>query len=315
MQSSPRLAVFWALGLCLAACTPANEGPVTGLSIVDHAETDAVVARVEGTDIYQSDVEVAAQAQGLIEAGDVFPATEPDHAKVLEELIDQRLLALDAVENGLALDPQVQLRLAAARERVLGNVRVERHLQNTVNETSIRRLYDEQSKLAARGDEVRAQHILVESQDEAEAVLRKLIAGENFAALAKSTSLDAGSAERGGDLGYFTADMLSTEFTKPVFAAAKGARLGPVKSDFGWHVIEVLDRRPAPQPTFETMRPKIVNFMTFDAIQGLVKGLRDEAVIERLTTTAPTPSPVGDGQTGDTETEDKAAEENLTDEN
>jgi peptidyl-prolyl cis-trans isomerase C len=286
----------------LAACAPADDLPSTGLAVVAHDENDPVVARVDGTELFQSDVEVAAQAQSLIEAGDVFPPSDPDHVKVLEELIDQRLLALDAVEQGLQLDPEVQLRLAAARERVLGNIRVERHLQNTVNEASIRRMYDEQSKLAARGDEVRARHILTETKAEADALLKRIVAGDNFGTLARTESIDAGSAERGGDLGYFTADMLSADFTTPVFAAAKGARLGPIKSEFGWHIIEVQDRRPAPQPTFETMRPKIVNFMTFDAIQGLVKDLRDTAEIEKLT---PTPNEASPSDTPDGENPDE----------
>jgi peptidyl-prolyl cis-trans isomerase C len=199
---------------------------------------------------------------------------------VLEELIDQRLLALDADRAGLAADQSAKIRLAAARERVLGNMRVERHLRDTVNETTIRRMYEEQSKLAARGDEVRARHILVEEKAKAEEILKALEAGEDFAGLAAESSIDEGSSDRGGDLGYFTQDMLSAEFTRPIFNAGKGERLGPIKSEFGWHIVEVLDQRPAQQPSFETLKPQIANFMTFDAIQSLLKDLRESSEVE-----------------------------------
>ena len=77
--------------------------------------------------------------------------------------------------------------------------------------------------------------------------------------------------------------MLDADFTRPIFNAGKGERLGPIKSEFGWHIIEVLDQRAAQQPNFETLKPQIANFMTFDAIQSLLKDLREGSDIEILT--------------------------------
>ena len=238
---------------------------------------------MNGTPLYASDVDLTAQEQGLVSEGIRLPKTDARYSGVLEELIDQRLLALDADTRGLAADRNAQIRLATARERVLGNMVVERHLRNTVNETTIRRMYEEQSKLAARGDEVRARHILVEEKAKAEEILKSLEAGKDFAALAIENSIDEGSAGGGGDLGYFTQDMLDAEFTRPIFNAGKGERLGPIKSEFGWHIIEILDQRPAQQPNFETLKPQIANFMTFDAIQSLLKDLREDSDVEILT--------------------------------
>jgi len=161
----------------------------------------------------------------------------------------------------------------------LGNIRVERHLKKTINETAIRAVYEEQSKLAARGDELRARHILVDAKDKAEEVLKKLAVGEDFAELAKVHSIDPISAQQGGDLGYFTQDMLDADFAGPVFKAEKGQPIGPLETGFGWHIAEVLDRRPAPQPDFETLKPEIANFMTFDAIQDLLTELRNTAEV------------------------------------
>jgi len=261
------------------------------LTSIERVSGDKVVATVNGTQIYESDVNVFAHEQGHIDEGVSLPGFDPRFRELLEELIDQRLLALDADKIDLASDQEAQIRLAAARERILGNLRVERHLQAVVNETSIRRMYEEQAKLAARGDEVRARHILVSEKAEADTLLNKITAGEDFAALAQESSIDEGSAGRGGDLGYFTQDMLNDRFTRPVFQAGKGEVIGPVKSEFGWHIAEILDRRPAPQPTFETLRPKIVNFMTFDAIQELLLDLRETGDIDILLEAAQAETP------------------------
>jgi len=276
---------------CSDGMTPTSGTDSTALTEIDRLSSDEVVATVNGTQIYKSDVNLFAQEQGQIDEGQSLPDFDPRFSQLLEELIDQRLLALDADRIDLVSDQEAQIRLAAARERILGNLRVERYLQETVNETSIRRMYEEQSKLAARGDEVRARHILVEEKANAEELLAKIKDGADFATLASENSIDKGSSDRGGDLGYFTQDMLNGRFTRPVFQAGKGDYVGPIQSDYGWHIAEILDRRAAPQPTFETLRPKIVNFMTFDAIQELLLDLRETGDIEILVEASPPPTP------------------------
>ena len=146
---------------------------------------------------------------------------------------------------------------------------------------------------------------MVEEKAKADALLKKLENGEDFAALAIANSIDEGSAERGGDLGYFTQDTLNAQFTRPVFNAGKGERVGPIKSEYGWHIAEVLDRRPAAQPSFEDLKPKIANFMTFDAIQDLLKDLRGSAEVEILTETRE-----GQAETANPETPDPEIPEN-----
>lgn len=263
----------------LSSCSQKNSETRPALETVARAGGDPVVARVNGTQIFDSDVNLSAQEQGLVDEGLSLPKNDAQYRRVLDELIDQRLLALDAESQGLNSERDAKIRLAAARERILGNMRVERHLRDAVNETAIRRMYEEQSKLAARGDEVRARHILVKEKAKADVILKQVDAGANFAALAREHSLDAGSSDRGGDLGYFTQDMLNSDFSRPAFNAAKGSVIGPLKSEFGWHIAEVLDRRPAAQPGFEELKPKIANFMTFDAIQDLLTDLRGRADI------------------------------------
>ena len=287
----------------IASCSASDADTRTALEKVARSAGDSVVARVNGTAIFASDVDLSAQEQRLVDEGLSLPKTSPHYREVVEELINQRLLALDAHSQGLTADRDTKIRLAVARERILGNIRLERHLRETVNETSVRRMYEEQSKLAARGDEVRARHILVEEKAEAEALLKKINDGDDFADLAAANSIDAGSAERGGDLGYFTQDMLSERFSRPVFNAGKGEYVGPVKSEFGWHIAEVLDRRPAPQKSFEALQPEIANFMTYDAIEGLLKTLREGADVEILTDTASSPETQNEAEIENVETE------------
>lgn len=294
----PHFSALFAL-LCLSAvfltnCNPKDADTRPALETVARAGSDPVVAQVNGTQIFASDVTLNAQEQGLVEEGMAYSRDAEDYPRIVEELIDQRLLALDAESQGLNAEREARMRLAAARERILGNLRVERHLRDTVNDASLRRMYEEQAKLAARGDEVRARHILIDEKAKADDLLKQLNDGADFAALARENSIDEGSAARGGDLGYFTQDMLDTQFTRPVFNAAKGTLIGPIKSEFGWHIAEVLDRRPAAQPSFETLKPKISNFMAFDAIQDLLSDLRGNAeviVLDDVTPATETASP------------------------
>ena len=243
---------------------------------------DTEVAEVDGTKIYLSDVERTAASQGLIEEGSPLTPGQPIFQKTLDELIDQRLLALDALRQSLDQDDETRRRLSAARERILGNVLVETHLQNTVNETTIRRMYDEQASLRDRGDEVQARHILLKDEETAKEIAKKLADGADFAGLAREMSEDEGSRDKGGNLGYFTNDMLEATFTQVAFSTNKGEISPPFETDYGWHILQVQNRRKAPEPSFEEMRNEIVNFMTYDEIQNILKSLRADGDVKLL---------------------------------
>ena len=283
------LGVSAVMGACvwLTACGPSPDpSEVTPITTTTNRANDTVVATVNRTSIYASDVQILAQSQGLVSADQAFEVTHPRYQYLLDELIDQRLLAQEAEAIKDAKTPDAQERLAAVRERILSNIRLERHLAENVTDDVVRRVYDEQVRLVSRGDEIRARHILVKTKETADALLTQIKSGGNFAALAKAQSLDAGSADDGGDLGYFTADMLDPKFTAAVFQAGKGEYISPVKSQYGWHIAEVLDRRAPPQKDFEEMREELTNFLTFDAIKTLVSDLRTEADIQIKTPNA-----------------------------
>ncbi len=282
------ISLMIAVSLVISACgNQSDDGPADSLNSGAMRLGDTEIARVDETRLYQSDVERLAIERGLIKPGENFSETDPRFQALIEELVDQRLLALAAVRQSLDQTDENKRRLAAARERILGNILVEEHLKETVNETTIRRMYDEQAALVDRGDEIRARHILLSDEASAKAALKSLDEGADFAELARSISQDEGSRETGGNLGYFTRDMLSPDFTKVIFSTKKGEVTDVFETEFGWHIGEVLDRRPAQKQTFETLRPNIVKFMTFDSIQSLVQDLRDKGNVEILVQAPP----------------------------
>jgi len=146
----------------------------------------------------------------------------------------------------------------------------------------VRRMYDEQAGLRDRGVEIHARHILVKSENEAQSLVERLAEGADFTGLAKEFSEDEGSRDKGGDLGYFTHDMLNETFTETAFKTQVNKISAPFKTEYGWHIIEVLNRRKAAQPSFEDMRSEILNFMTYDEIQTLLKTLRAQGEVKLL---------------------------------
>lgn len=269
-----RAAVLAALFAALAACGDAQnrDDDPFGPAIVRLG--DAVAAEVDGTPIYVSDVRREGVAQSLIDRGDPLGPGSPLYNQLLEELVDQRLLALEGMRRGLGETDESRRRVASARERILGNILVETVVDAAVTEDAVRRMYEEQVDLVELGDEVRARHILVDTEEEADEVIQLLRGGADFSQLALDRSQDQTTRLEGGDLGYFTPDMVTQAFARAAFDTPVGEISEPFRSEYGWHVLEVEDRRAEDPPTFADMRPRIVRFMTFDEIQRLIEVLR-----------------------------------------
>lgn len=275
----------------LAGCGPeprrtaADFGPSGSALSLD--ERDPVMARVDGTLIRRSDVEreAANQAEGR-ESAPAAPGSEA-FAAILDELIDQRLLAMEARRRGLDQSEEALRRLALAEERILGNVLVETALAAAVNEATIERIYQEQVQLIPLGEEVRARHILVDTREEAEAIRALVDSGQDFAAIAVRMSQDQATRLQGGDLGYFTREGVLPAFGAVAFRTEEGGTSEAFETEFGWHILRVIDRRREPPPSLEALRPNIVRFFTFDQLEGLIDGLRQQALIERPEIPAP----------------------------
>mgnify|MGYP006400684653 FL=1 len=269
-------ALLVVVGLTLAACGDRggdDRPPQPG---------DEAVARVDGKAVWASDVKREAVAQGLIGEGEPLDISSDLFRRVLDEVIDQKLLAAEALSRNLDEDPVAQRRLAAARERILGDMLVESVVSDAVNENAIRGLYQEQLKLARQSEEIRARQIMVATQAEGEAVKNLLTTGASFEALAMERSTDAATRFNGGDLGYFTTDVMPEAYEGALKDAKTGEVVGPFEVEGGWAVVRIEDRRLEEPITLEAARPQIIRFLTYDQVRDLLEKLRGRAKVETL---------------------------------
>ena len=171
--------------------------------------------------------------------------------------------------------------LARLEDRVIERVYLTRMVEKAVTEEKLRARYADFVKKQPAGEEVKASHILLEKEDDAKRVIAELGKGGDFARLAREKSIDPSGRENGGDLGFFKKEQMVPEFSAAAFAMKKGeTSKAPVKSQFGWHVIRVTDRRETPAPTFEEAREELHDELMREAIDGHVKELRDAAKVE-----------------------------------
>ena len=254
---------------------------------------DVVAARIGGDVVWASDVRREAVAQGLIGDADTLEPGSETFRRTLDQVIDQRLLAHEAQRLGLDRDPVVRRRLEAAREKLLGDVLVDSVVDRAVNDSAVRALYQEQQRLAHAADEFHARQIVTASETDAEAVKKLLAAGASFEGLAMQRSIDGATRFNGGDLGYFTLDSMPEAYGAVLKGAKPGALLGPVKTDAGYVLLKVEDRRPEKPITIDAARPQIVRFLTYDEIRNLLDRLRSGAHVEVLATTAKPAAPDG----------------------
>lgn len=263
--------------LVLAACSqaPAILGgkPEAG---------DRVVAKVGGDPIWASDVRREAVAQGSITEGEPLDVSSDLFHRTLDELVDQKLLAGEAIRQGVERQPAVKRRLQAARDKLLGDVLVEGVVDKAVNDNAIRALYQEQQRLSQRSEEIKARQIVVASEPEAQSIKKLLSTGASFDQLAMQRSTDATTRFNGGDLGYFTLDAMPEPYGVALKSAKPGDTVGPVKIDTGFAIIRVEDRRPEQPISIDEARPQIVRFLTYDEIRTLLQRLRAATKVQVL---------------------------------
>ncbi len=244
---------------------------------------DTAVARVDADTVWSSDVKREAVAQGLIGEGEPLDISSDLFRRVLDEVIDQRLLAAEAVRMKLDKNPVAQQRLEAARQRILADMVVEGVVEKKVTENAIRELYQEQLRLSRQSEEVKARQIVVGTQAQAEEVKKLLAAGASFEALAMERSIDAATRFSGGDFGgYFTLDVMPEGYVAALKEAKAGELIGPFPVEGGFALVRVEDKRQEAPITLEAARPQIVRFLTYDEVRELLETLRGKARIEPL---------------------------------
>ncbi|MEP9366094.1 peptidylprolyl isomerase [Xanthobacter sp. VNH20] len=285
MRSAPTAAMALALSAFafggVASAQTAAPAPAAAAAPAVPAGTpagDAIVATVNGTPIRASEVAIAEE-----DIGPGLPQVQGEARReyVLSFLTDMTLLAKAAEAQKLDQTADFKMRMDYSRTKALMEALMSAEAKKAVTEEAKKATYDEFVKASKPETEVRARHILVDTEAKAKEIAAKAKAGEDFAKLAKENSKD--SAEDGGDLGYFTKEQMVPEFADAAFKLEKGQISDPVKSQFGWHVIKLEDKRTKPVPTYDQVSDQIDQYLIRKAQGDLVTKLRAEAKIERAT--------------------------------
>jgi peptidyl-prolyl cis-trans isomerase C len=259
--------------LSLACAAALYAAPVSAQE--QKPEEDKVVAIVNGHEIKAS--EVALATDDIIgQLPDLPPKLR--FPFVVEYLIERHLLAQLATTEGIPNTEEYKRRLALYQVKALRDAYFFQKIRPQVTEAEVRAAYDAEASKVAKVERVRARHILVGSEKEAIEIAERLKKGEKFEELAKKYSLD-GSKESGGDLGYFTEAEMVPEFSKAAFALKAGETSGPVKTDFGWHIIKLEDRKSGGAQPFEQVKQAIRNVLIRKKVAEIMAGMRITAKV------------------------------------
>ena len=245
-----------------------------------------VLAKVNGSEITDEDLAVAKD-----DLGPGLPAQLEGAARdnyVLDYLIDGRLVAQKAQAEKLDATPDFTKKVAYYREKLLMEALLGKVAADAASDAAVQKAYDDVAKAQKSEPEVHAHHILVESEADAKKALQRVKDGEDFGKVATEMSKDPGS--KGGDLGWFTKDRMVPEFAEAAFATAPGQFAGPVKSQFGWHVIRVDEKREKKFPALDEVRDQVARYVVQKAQSELITKLRDTGKVER--TEKPADAPV-----------------------
>jgi peptidyl-prolyl cis-trans isomerase C len=189
--------------------------------------------------------------------GDARPVSPEEELtrkrQVLENMIDAELMIIGAIEAKLDKEDDFQAKIKEVERNALLEALYMKEIveKSTPSEKEMKKYYE---KL---GWEVKASHILVKTEEEAQEIIKQLSEGGDFAELAKEKSTDRGNKDKGGDLGYFTWGKMVTPFQDTAFAMKVGSISKPVQTRFGWHIIKMEDRRETQRQEYEKEKPRI----------------------------------------------------------
>ncbi|TJZ69030.1 peptidylprolyl isomerase [Chitiniphilus eburneus] len=201
-------------------------------------------------------------------------------SRVKEELVRNEVLTQEAVRKGLDKNADVQTRVDLARQQVLVGALVNEYVKaNPVSEAELKKEYD-RIKANISGKEYKARHILVKDEAEAKAIIADLKKGKKFEDIAKAKSMDKGSAQNGGDLGWSNPNAFVPEFANALKGLQKGKLSDPVKTQFGYHIIKLDDVRDAKGPSYEEVKPELQRELQGQKVQKYVEDLVGKAKVQ-----------------------------------
>ncbi|MGB7256770.1 MAG: peptidylprolyl isomerase [Pseudolabrys sp.] len=252
-------------------------------------DKDPVVAKVNGVELHESDLALIEE-----EAGQLPPmAPEAKRDYLISFAADMLMVSQAAEAKKIGDTDTFKRRLALARNKLLMETLLQSVGKEALTDEAMHKVYDDAVKQMTPEPEVHARHILFrapagdekaskEAEDKVKAVIVRLKKGEDFAKVATELTEDPSGKANGGDLGYFTKEQMVPEFADVAFKLDKGQISDPVKTQFGWHVIKVEDKRQKPMPKFEDVKSQIETYVTRKAQADLVTKLRAEGKVERM---------------------------------
>jgi peptidyl-prolyl cis-trans isomerase C len=267
------------IALLAAACAVGMLAACSGKSGTAASTADNV-AVVNGKPISRNTYEHYVQGVASRPSSELTPE---QRAELLDNLIRGELIASDAEKSGLAAKDDTRAVLELSRLTVLQQAASQDYLKDRkATDPELKAEYDTQVAQMAR-TEFRARHILVNTEEYARSLIRQLDRGADFEQLAKKESIDTGSRDSGGDLGWFAADRMVKPFSEAVMRLDKGqVTKDPVQTSFGWHVIRLEDRRDAAPPPFESVKERLVQIVEAKKFRAHTDDLMATAKIERL---------------------------------
>jgi peptidyl-prolyl cis-trans isomerase C len=290
MRASAKASIAALVGVSalVAAC---NKAPPGTSSSESGASSSPAVATVNGVPVTRAEFDLYVKNL-LRNARQQTTLTPEQQGQVLDELIGLQLLSAQGDKDGLQDDPDVKAQLALLHMRVLADAESQKYIKaNSPSEADLKAEY-EQAISTMDHTEYHARHILVASKDQAEQVIKKLKAGAKFEDLAKSQSTDTGSKNNGGDLGWFTPARMVPAFANAVKTLKKGDISDPVQTQYGWHVIQLVDTRDAQPPAFENpqVQERLKEGLERKKLLDYVAELKKTAKIERKLDVAAAPA-------------------------
>ncbi|WP_207537709.1 peptidylprolyl isomerase [Sabulicella rubraurantiaca] len=285
-----------------AAPAPAQRSPATAAptppaaapAAATPADADPVLARVDGQEIRLSEVmETAAEALPA-ELRNVPPATlrallPPQvFGQLVDRAVTDRVLVAAARREGLERDEDVRRRVRAFEEGELRDALLRREIVPKLTDEALRARWERDRAGRPAEEEVRARHILVREEADARAIIGEIQRGANFEEVARRRSTDPAGRSNGGDLGFFRRNDMVPEFATAAFNLQPGQMTpNPVRSQFGWHVIRVEERRTGQGPGFDESREAVRQSMIEEEVQAMITRLRQAARVEIVEPPAP----------------------------
>jgi peptidyl-prolyl cis-trans isomerase C len=247
------------------------------------------LAKVDGVEITEEDVQIAVDDLGATLPKDMQGPARDTY--VLDYLTDLKIVAKQAEKDKLGEGAAMAKKFAYFREKVLMETLLAKETKAAVTDEAMKKVYDDAAAKQKPEPEVHARHILLPTEDEAKAALKRVQDGEDFAKVATELSKDPGS--QGGDLGFFTKDKMVPEFAEVAFKLDAGKISDPVKSQFGWHIIKVEEKRLKPFPPYDAVKDQISQYVARKSQSDFILKLREGAKVERMDAppAAPTEAP------------------------